>query len=398
LAEVSILYNKERAVKLMNEAGVEGVIATTPENVQYITGIPLRTTSWNMQIYALLPKDESKKMAIIIPTNRLSVLSQKGIPDADVYVHGTFYLLGEPTDDITEDMEILVDLLKDRHVYNDALEALLAALSDKGYSNEALAIDEMRMSPTVMEGLKKQYTGKISYGYRLIRQIRLVKTQPEIERLRKVARLNEEGELLMIGMIKEGASEAELAQAYREFATRNNSITGMIAVGGGPRSSLPLIEEYLYSFKKGDLVRFDLCLQHNGYWADTGRTAVLGEPNAWQAKSFDAIYKGWEHALSMVKPGAVACDIFNSTMDVVLHSGIDVFKRQHVGHAIGLEIYDDIVIGPTDHSVIEENMVLNIEVPYYLLGSGGFQIEDTVVVTKDGCEFLTGAERKLFVC
>ena len=395
---VEVLYNKNRAAMLMEQAGVGAVIATTAENVQYITGIPLRTTNWNMQIYAILPKNESQKLSIVIPTNRLSVLAQKGIPDANVYVYGTFYLLGNPDQNMTKDMEILVELLKDRHIYNDALEALLEAVADMGLRQETIAVDEMRMSPGILEQFKAAYQGKIQYGYKLIRQIRLVKTAPEIERMRKSAQLNEQGEMLMIRMIQEGASEKELAQAYREFAAENNATPGMVAVGGGPRSSLPLIEEYLYQFTRGDLVRFDLCLQHNGYWSDTGRTAVLGKANHWQMQCFEAIFKGWQNALSLVKPGAVASEIFHATVDTVIGAGISEYKRQHVGHAIGLEIYDDMVIGPADQSVLEENMVINIEVPYYFLGSGGFQIEDTVLVTKTGYEFLTGNERILFSC
>ena len=397
MAEVEILYNKERAVTLMEQSGVEAVVATTPENILYITGLPLRTTNWNMQIYAVLPKDQHKKLAIIIPTNRLSVLSQKGIPDANVYVYGTFYLQGTPTN-MTKDMEVLMELLKDRHIYNSPTEALLTVFSDLGLSNQAIAIDEMRMSPSVLAQVKQQYAGQLPFGYDLIRKIRLVKTPQEIQRLRKAAQLNEEGEMMMIHMVHDGVGEIDLAQAFREFATKTNSTTGMVAVGGGPRSALPLIEEYLYHFQKGDLVRFDLCFQHNGYWSDTGRTAVLGQPTPEQAHCFEAIHKGWETALSMIRPGAVASDIFEHAIAAVITAGIPDYKRQHVGHAIGLEIYDDLLLGPSDHTPLEENMVINVEVPYYLLGFGGFQVEDSVVVTKDGFEFLTGAQRILHIC
>ncbi|MNN94853.1 putative peptidase [compost metagenome] len=67
-----------------------------------------------------------------------------------------------------------------------------------------------------------------------------------------------------------------------------------------------------------------------------------------------------------------------------------------MGHAIGLELYDDVTLSPGDHRILEQGMVLCVEVPYYELGAGGFQIEDTIVVTADGYEFLTQMERKLF--
>ena len=45
--------------------------------------------------------------------------------------------------------------------------------------------------------------------------------------------------------------------------------------------------------------------------------------------------------------------------------------------------------------VLEEGMVINVETPYYELGFGGVQVEDTIVVTKNGYRFLTKSERKL---
>lgn len=50
----------------------------------------------------------------------------------------------------------------------------------------------------------------------------------------------------------------------------------MTAVGAGPRSALPLIENYFHMIEVGDQVRFDLCLRLEGYWGDTGRTVVAG--------------------------------------------------------------------------------------------------------------------------
>lgn len=170
----------------------------------------------------------------------------------------------------------------------------------------------------------------------------------------------------------------------------------MTAVGAGPRSALPLIENYFHTIETGDQVRFDLCLQLEGYWGDTGRTVVAGEPTAWMKKHFDAVKSGWETALETVRPGVKASEVFHAAVSRVQREGIPHYRRQHVGHAIGLELYDDMTLSPGDQRILEPGMVLCVEVPYYELGAGGFQIEDTVVVTPDGYEFLTHMERKLF--
>jgi Xaa-Pro aminopeptidase len=68
-----------------------------------------------------------------------------------------------------------------------------------------------------------------------------------------------------------------------------------------------------------------------------------------------------------------------------------------VGHGIGIEVYDPPLLAPTSDDVLEEGMVVNVETPYYELGFGGVQVEDTVVVTADGYRLLTQCDRGLFV-
>jgi Xaa-Pro dipeptidase len=256
----------------------------------------------------------------------------------------------------------------------------------------------MRIAPDLYARLQDQLPpGAVRPAYKLFREVRQVKTPTEIYRLRKAAVLNEQAEGEIIDLIARDVHEAELAEHYRLSVMKQGAVPAMVAVGAGPRSALPLIEYYLHRVQPGDLVRFDLCCQLNGYWADTGRTVVLGDPSEWQKRHFEAARQGWERALELVRPGVKASEIFTAAVEAVQKGGISHYRRQHVGHAIGLELYDDIVLAPNDNRTLEEGMVFCVEVPYYELGKGGFQIEDTVVVTRDGFEFLTHMERKLFV-
>ena len=90
-------------------------------------------------------------------------------------------------------------------------------------------------------------------------------------------------------------------------------------------------------------------------------------------------------------------DIFNVAVQTVRNSGIPHYQRHHCGHGIGLEFYDPPLISPHDHTKIEEGMVLNIETPYYELGFGGLQVEDTVLVTESGVRYLTKSSRELSI-
>ena len=76
-------------------------------------------------------------------------------------------------------------------------------------------------------------------------------------------------------------------------------------------------------------------------------------------------------------------------------AGIPDYNRHHIGHGIGLEMYDIPTLSPGDATPIEEGMVFEVETPYYELGYGGLQPEDTVLVTAQGGQFLNGISRQL---
>jgi Xaa-Pro dipeptidase len=75
--------------------------------------------------------------------------------------------------------------------------------------------------------------------------------------------------------------------------------------------------------------------------------------------------------------------------------GVPHYRRQHVGHAIGLEVYDEFGIAPGVTIPLETDMVLCVETPYYEIGWGGVQIEDLVRVTPAGPVRLNKTARDL---
>jgi Xaa-Pro aminopeptidase len=95
-----------------------------------------------------------------------------------------------------------------------------------------------------------------------------------------------------------------------------------------------------------------------------------------------------ESALEAVRPGVTFAEVYDVAMKIVAPH-IPGYRRRHCGHTIGLRPYDGLLVAPDESTVLEVNMVLNIEVPYYCIGWGGLQLEETIVVTEDGCVPLT---------
>ncbi|MGH9138071.1 MAG: M24 family metallopeptidase, partial [Acidimicrobiales bacterium] len=98
---------------------------------------------------------------------------------------------------------------------------------------------------------------------------------------------------------------------------------------------------------------------------------------------------GLEAAVAAAGPGVPCRDVFHAAMDVVRAEGIPHYERNHCGHGIGIENYDFPHITPTSKEVLQPGMVICLETPYYELGWGGLQVEDTFAVTQDGLERFT---------
>ena len=142
------------------------------------------------------------------------------------------------------------------------------------------------------------------------------------------------------------------------------------------------------------LIRYDVGCLYKGYFADIARTAFFGQPADIHKQRYQAIWEAQEAALNITKPGTRVSELFNVAVEVA-RRGIPEYQRTHIGHGIGLELYEPPSINPASDIVLEEGMVFNVEPPYYELGLGGFQVEDTVVVTDKGFRFLTTLDRGL---
>ena len=139
---------------------------------------------------------------------------------------------------------------------------------------------------------------------------------------------------------------------------------------------------------RGDLIRFDVGGRYRHYRSDMSRGACLGEPAPKIAKYYRAVEKGVLRGYDIIKPGLKVSDLFKDIVKTVQREGIPHFKRSHVGHGIGVDGHDPPNIAESSTDVLEENMVICVETPYYELGFAGLQVEDMVRVTKDGAESL----------
>jgi Xaa-Pro aminopeptidase len=100
--------------------------------------------------------------------------------------------------------------------------------------------------------------------------------------------------------------------------------------------------------------------------------------------------------MAQARPGMSGAELFEITMEATRKAGHPAYRRHHVGHNIGLEVYESPILSPSNHDIIETGSVVNIETPYYEFGLGALHVEDPFLVKEDGKhEWLTTLDRGL---
>lgn len=227
------------------------------------------------------------------------------------------------------------------------------------------------------------------------RASRMIKLDGELDRLRKASRITDDALAAIHPLVRAGVSELEIAAEISANMVRGGGIARFVVVTSGERSSR--VDAYAVDKKlaDGDLLRIDVGCTVGGYYSDMARTLVVGEPSDVQAARYQSLLDGELAQLDMLKPGVVASEVYDVAMRKVREGALPGYNRNHCGHAIGLKAHEYPAIAPGQNVVLKPGMVFCVETPYYELGWGGMMVEDTAIITDDGCELLTVSSRQL---
>jgi Xaa-Pro dipeptidase len=296
-----------------------------------------------------------------------------------------------------EDDTILLEKRKGLDTLSDAMQALYQAVRMLGLSARRVAVDERNFTRAQFEALKAEFPkAEIVDGYDVLSTIRSVKTEEEVERLRVSVQATEAGLRSAASILKPGVTEKDLETAFNLGVVRSGAVPLFSIVCSGYRSAHTNTVPGDRVIQPGDVVRMDIGSVYKYYKSDIARTFIAGgEPNKIQQRYWNAVVAAEEAAIKALKPGVTSGEVFQIAVETAQASGIPNFKRNHVGHGIGIETYDMPVLTPNNDTVIEEGMVFCVETPYNELGIGGFQVEDTLVIRKNEVELLSSYQKNL---
>ena len=112
---------------------------------------------------------------------------------------------------------------------------------------------------------------------------------------------------------------------------------------------------------------------------------------------YGAVLESQLAAIDAVKPGVTCAAVDKAARDVLRKHGMDKLFVHSTGHGLGLEIHELPRIGRKDKTKLEVGMAITIEPGVYDEEFGGVRIEDTVVVTDNGCAILTPTDKSFTV-
>lgn len=394
-----MLLNKTRAKQIMEKHHIDALVASTPENVTYLSDFrSIGQNFFGRAIFAILPADDSIEPALVVAKGDTAAISIHPSWMSDVRFFGKYDITVPEGGKLSKEESTARDHIKTAwpEAAEDGLSGLVKALEEKGLADKSVAIDEGGLTPVSFEALKKKSPRtKWVFGQRTFKEVRMIKTAEETSKLRRAAEIAQQGMEAALSEARPGVAENELAKIIYASIIKNGGTAYFVNVHCGTKGSLCVREFTDYKLAKGDVIYLDIGAKYRWYCGDTGITAVMGTPTEEVRRTQRAIVAGEQRAIARVRPGVKASEIYETAIGETRRNGLPHFNYHRAGHGIGLENSDLPSISADDDTPLEEGMVLCVETPYLQLGLGGFQAEDTFLVKDDGVEWFTSGKREL---
>lgn len=244
-----------------------------------------------------------------------------------------------------------------------------------------------------------------------------IRSNREIELLRKAGYIVYQTHQYLIPFIKEGITTKKLDELAEKFILSKGATPSFKNYDGFPASICASVNNQVvhgipdnYKLKNGDIISIDIGACYKGYHGDSAWSYQVGEITSEKEYLLKHTKQALFEGLSMVKPGNFIGDIGSAIENYATKHHLGVVKEL-VGHGVGTDVHEapDVPNYGRAHTgpMLKEGMVIAIE-PMLTLGSPDIYIcdndwtvetmdsspsahfEHTVAVTKDGYQILTG--------
>ncbi len=354
--ETEFQLRTEKVQKHMFENNVDAILLCTEPEVRYFTGF--RSLFWQSPTrpwFVVIPKN-GKPIAIIPDIGR-DLMTRTWIDDIRTWP--------SPRRE-DEGISLLVEVLE-------------------GAKNIGILMGEeasLRMPLEDFEKLKLKIDGTFSDCSKIIKKVRLIKSEKEILILKNICSvanrsfdranrlffsgqpLNEAFREFKITLLEEGAEEVP----YLVGGAGRDGYVDVIS----PPSSKPL--------ENGDILMLDTGSTLKGYFCDFDRNWAIGSASDIAKRAYSKLHKVTELALDEIRPGMTCEEVFK-LINNGLGGGSSNIGR--MGHGLGIQLTEYPSLMLNDETVLKENMVITIE-PSMSYGEGLMMVHEENICIRDG--------------
>ena len=386
LFTVSEYKNRLKKTKeMMAERNIDVLLVTDPANMNYLTGFD----AWSFYVHQLLIVmiDEEEPIWFGRGIDESAARHTTWLKDENIisyhddYVHSTE----------RHPMDLVSEILTTKRLQNKTI----AAEYDSYYFTAKNYVELTRQLPNA----------KFVDGTNLVNWIRIVKSDREVELIKRAAKIATKAMYKGIEKIEAGVRECDVVAEISK-----QQISGTEEFGGDYPSIVPLLPSGEKTnachltwtdekYKEEDPVIIELAGCYNRYHAPLARTVVIGKPTDEMKRLADACVEGIEAALDAVKPGITCEEVELVWRETIKKRGFE--KESRIGYSTGLNYPPDwgehtASLRPGDKTVLKPNMVFHM-IPGIWMDTYGVEISESFLVTENGCEVLADVERKLFI-
>lgn len=400
--------DRGRAQQLMREAEIDALVLFQPEAFRYAVGAPAGVaTMWGKagSAIALVPADAGAGLAAVVSDHAAPII-RRAAPDIDLRCHRIWIDLvdlsgvdtiaqvddayrrnnsGGPrpeTFDRTACFGLLSDLLRERGLSAARIGADLEFMPAADFLALRQALPEVNWVD----------------GSTVLKRLRAVKSQREINLLRQASAAAEAGLVEMAAAVRPGAALGQLSTAWKSGAQAYAAKSGFSLSGHWDFISVgAALSDMTAAVAPGALIKADVGTLVDGYSSDGARTFSWGPVSPLAGDIFKALEAAFARGLDALRPGNTFGAVHAAMLASMRKDGFGEYYRGHFGHSVGgsVGIEEWPFFSHDNPEVILPGMVVALEAPFYGEGVGALMIEDQFLVTASGAECMNSLPRTL---
>ena len=366
-------FDKKKFSAILEQQGIDFLIASSPENVFYTSGLPVRHAEYNPILFSL---------SNLVPS--LVVIRKNGEESVIAWA------IYDPAFTWVPDF---------RGIFNkgELTENLTTLIQEAGVEHPTIAV-ESAMPLYQYEALHHAFPqAHFEKADDILLEQRLVKTAEEIDRIKKSTHIAEKTILAMFKELREGITDYEMLTIAKTTMIKEGA-TGWDHITMSLGASDPEAPGTGVKMKKNEMTRFDIGAVYQGYFSDVSRHAVLGQVPVGVQKIIGEIVDVQQQCTEAIKPGVKTLDILTMATEAFEKMGEEV-PLFPTCHSVGLRCEEVHLFDPLASSerVFEAGMVFDLEfwAPFEPYNNRLIGMEDTYLVKNKGCERISTLDQTL---